>query len=1386
MNRKTLTKTFKRPMRLIAAVATAVVTLGSIHSVHAINLAQVPLFLTQPVRPIVMLNMSNDHQLFFKAYDDYSDLDGDGIAETTYKNSLEYYGYFNSDLCYEHSRGMFSPVGFASNYYCDGKWSGNFLNWATMTRMDAVRKILYGGKRREDSANYTVLERAFLPQDAHAFAKYYNGDDLSRLTPFSVTTGRDRKNSGLTICNTTEPSGRNVYSQNVTAPPIMRVAAGNYSLWASNETWQCRWNTGSNGNNSEVSKINAYSSSPGSGSTYNVLIKSCVEGYINDANKENCRGYADGIKPAGLLQEFGEDESVYFGLMTGSYNSNKAGGVLRKNVSSMTDEVNLTNGTFKSPPDGSGIVGALDAFRIVGYSFSSGNYDPGDSCPWISSYFSNGKCSNWGNPQSEIYLESLRYLAGKSPSFGVNDSNKLSDLKVVDWVDPINNDNYCAPLTVLQFNASTSSYDNDNLGGASDIGLTNLNSKTDNIGTKEGITGKDFFVGTNGTDNNQVCTPKKISNLSSVTGTCPDAPRLEGSYQIAGLAHHARVEGIGTGRETVQTFGVALAPSVPKIEVKVPGKDSKVTILPACREARLNPVGNCAIVDFKLIDDPDSTPSRIKGSAFVNWESNEQGGDYDQDMWGMIWYEVTANEVTVTTKVMAESTGGRHAFGYVLSGTTKDGFHAHSGIENYKNVDEQYSGVKACGQNGMSNCNLWDGPTSQTYEIGGSSASLLEQPLYYAAKWGGFDTTDEDGNEVTEPPAGDPESYFYATNPGELADSLREAMETVVEASGAASAVATNSTRLGTDSVAYQATFNTANWSGDLIAANLGDTGLSTRLWSAANRMPAPSAREIFTHNGSNAVEFEWGELNAAQKFALNGGYDGDGLGEQRVAWTRGQEITGFKEREDNEVLGDVVNSNPKYSGAQDFGFAMSKANGHNHYADYVKYEKTSKTVFVGANDGMLHAFNAETGVERFAYIPSTVYEQLKVRTDSNYGSSLNPHKFSVDGQVFVGDAYFGNEWRTILVGTMGAGAKGIFALDISDPDSFNVGDVLFEYNATNAPAIGNINGTPIIAPMPDGSWAVVTGNGYNSQGGKAQLVIIPLDGTYTPQYIDTGVAGDNGLSEPAISVGGGFLSRYAYAGDLKGNMYKFDLQTKSVSYTLFKTDGQPITASPILGINPYRKYSNGQVGTMVYFGTGSYMTLGDLNNEDEQSFYGIADTGEAVVKDDLFRKYIISESPGSGRQVYEGEGQYGDKIDWETKAGWYLDFDTVTGERVVDKPILSYDRLIFPTVIPTESPCDFGGRSWIMALIGVGGLYSSYSPFAEDLGEGGTNNGGGDAPEGLADDTLSKLSTPTEGGAPCGGGTFVIKQNSDGTVEYICTGEPDIVQGRQSWRQIQ
>ena len=790
--------------------------------------------------PLTMLVMSNDHQLFNKAYSDWSDLDGDGSIENTYKHSFDYYGYFDSYKCYEYDSSRFKPRAITTDKYCTGgsnsHWSGNFLNWAAMTRMDIMRKVLYGGKRSTDSAGSTILERAFLPTDAHSFAKYYAGSDIDKLSPFSNTV------TEVTLCNTTYDSAAGLESQDSTNPPLLRAVEGDFRFWAANERWQCTWDDErsdtSNGYTSDPDEATDGLTDGSNGPNYIVRVESCVSAALE--GKEKCKQYPSGnLKPIGLLHDFGESDQIKFGLLTGSYAKNKSGGVVRKDISSFASEVNIaTNGTFTGV---AGIVKTIDLFRISGYEYGSGTddgrYNNTDTCPWGNSEFAEGNCSNWGNPASEMYLEAVRYFAGlnKNNSFssGVNDDNSyITGLTNVGaWNDPLSASNYCASCSIIILNTSDFSYDSDSLDMSGLDGTPSLNAFTDAIGVAEGLTagGTEWFIGENGTDNNQLCTPKSVGNLSDLKGSCPYSPRLEGSYQIAGLAHYANTNDIRglTDDQKVQTFAVSLASSAPQL--KIPVQDSSgnfvadkfVNIIPACRDNGMVDLsgaslpGNCAIVDFKiLVPFTVSAGGNATGTVAVIWEDTEQGGDYDQDMSGVITYNVTPTTITVTTDVLAQSTGFNMSFGYVIGGSTNDGYRAHSGINGHTYNDPD--SLTDC----SGGCNTGDAATSQTFTIGTSTGQLIKDPLWYAAKWGGFTDTDADGlpnlvnewdriNNVTEAIGSDgiPDNYFKSDNPAVLASQLNAVFGKLLKRVSAGSAAAVITDSISTIGSVYQALY---------------------------------------------------------------------------------------------------------------------------------------------------------------------------------------------------------------------------------------------------------------------------------------------------------------------------------------------------------------------------------------------------------------------------------------------------------------------------------------------------------------------------------------------------------------------------------------------------
>jgi type IV pilus assembly protein PilY1 len=1495
--------------RLVVLQTLTLVFLVASYTVYAGEPATKPIFLMKRVQPIMMLNMSRDHQLFFKLYDDYSDIDIVQRPETvdkpyttaekatigpdtTYKSSIDYFGYFDSNRCYTYASGVFSPSATASKT-CSNAWSGNFLNWATMTRIDAIRKILYGGYRSTDTATATVLERAYIPPDTHAFAKFYDGADLGQLVPTAVYNA-----GGITMCNVSDTTTKNAnstgFSQNDGSPPLMKVAKGNYALWANNERWQCKWlgqkptstQFPGNSNNTAISGLDSISTNPAkpdpaSNSEFIVRIESCVKDKVGA--DEDCKLYSDNattpktvFKPIGLLQKWGESDQIKFGLVTGSYAKSKSGGVLRKNAGSIKDEINPTTGQILVPAADATtntIITTINKFKIFGYDLTNGLYSlesstgdwygppnvtPGtidsDDCNWFGganghsnapvrrAKFDNGRCSNWGNPQAEIYLESLRYLAGQTnPSdaykvtdvVGVvdaSDTDRLPGLLTATWVDPINEGNegnYCAPLNVLQFNASVISYDADDLirksgetyGGVRDIGLAdqtaidaimNLIAGSD----AEGITGKSYFMGEDGvaTSSNkdifQVCTAKTVTDFAKVRGICSEAPRLEGSYFLAALAYHAHSTGVKAKREKVKTFGVAMAPAVPSITVRTGIDDKTLTIMPACRNKSSYSYAagktvapdlesNCAIVDFKIV-----SQTATDGKLYVSWEDSEQGGDFDQDMWGIIEYSINkvAKTVTVSTRVAAQSTGDQMGFGYVIGGTTNDGFKVHSGINDYEHPGSHCTGPNTCTCNTGNTTGACQ--ADQTVEPNGiadkipktytlldsstpaSSAEKLKDPLYYAAKWGGYAKTAGDiptADELKAIAASKPDNYFYATDPRALKESLNSAFSGAVRSSGTAATVAANSTQLNEKTYIYQARFSSSDWSGQVLARKLNTTGIVDKdadaLWTTDTTLTRTSTRKIYTYDGDatsratvQLTTANWAASLPSLKSALRVSPENDDVSAtKRFNWILGADTdeTGKANgilRARTNLLGDVVNSDPAYAGLANMKYdrlpqattAEKASYGAITYAQHVKDKSDRKSaLFVGSNDGMLHAFDVTNGAELFAYIPRGVYAKLAEVSKPSYD-----HQFLVDGPVFVGDAYITvggvKKWRTVVTGTLGAGGKGAYALDVTDTlkdgtDPRVIFDVTNDKDniaacklggLANCDDLGYATSRVVVVPVANGTWQAIFGNGTHSTSGVSKLISINLDNPASVSVIDTQAKCatassypctallDNGLAEPALLPNANGIVTHAYAGDILGNLWKFQLSDNSIPFqsvgipkpliNLIDAGGnpQPITSPPTLGYNSLKKVLSGADSVMVYVGTGKYSEVGDITSTYVQSMYAIADADNAITltttnrEEKLHKKLIATSSSASVRTITGDKTPESTKVpavDWtsaDAKDGWFLDLVQGTdkkGERVISKPLLMFDRLIFPTFIPSNNPCDYGGKSWLMELTGVG-----------------------------------------------------------------------------------
>ena len=458
--------------------------------------------------------------------------------------------------------------------------------------------------------------------------------------------------------------------------------------------------------------------------------------------------------------------------------------------------------------------------------------------------------------------------------------------------------------------------------------------------------------------------------------------------------------------------------------------------------------------------------------------------------------------------------------------------------------------------------------------------------------------------------------FLAAEDSQELVNTLTKITSDVVDRLGSSSSISIIKEAryggVGDDILMFQADYSTGEWSGDIkgyrLDSNTGEILTDGPAWSAAESLGLKpwNQRNILSYNGSFGIEFDENQLTETQKAMLGPDF------KNVVGYIKGQNIEGYRSRPTK--LGDIVHSSPVLE---------------------------EGILYVGANDGMLHAFEFSAdsgdkikGNEIFAYIPSLVFENLKELANPGY-----LHRYYVDltPTVVKGKGLLGGEdLNTVLVGGLGKGGHGYFALDISAPESMTADNVLWEFpNAAGQDDINDVGfsfSKPLVIRTNSAgeaeSWIVIFGNGYDSANGNAVLYILdPRTGDIIKKIVadNPSVDSANGLSSPvAVDVNADEKVDFVYAGDLKGNMWKFDLTGKNavewgVAYNdgtydqpLFKAAGPDGSRQSITSIPEVMLHPDGH-GLMVLFGTGKFLGNSDVADNSTQSVYGIWDYGDRV-----------------------------------------------------------------------------------------------------------------------------------------------------------------------------
>lgn len=669
--------------------------------------------------------------------------------------------------------------------------------------------------------------------------------------------------------------------------------------------------------------------------------------------------------------------------------------------------------------------------------------------------------------------------------------------------------------------------------------------------------------------------------------------------------------------------------------------------------------------------------------------------------------------------------------------------------------------------------------------------------------------------------AGGTSDYYPAISPQALVDDLNMIMVAIQNGSYQLSASTVSSTRLSTSTVIYQANFISndvpyQDWTGNLNAIDLDDvTGVptSTINWSARSLLDTMAAgsgwsnRVIATWNptANDGVAFRWSAISAAQQVLLQ---PTDSLGERRLEYLRGNSTyeirNGGTFRNRSHILGDIMDSQV---------ISVAAPRGPYLSASYVAFANAqinrTPLLLVGANDGMLHAFNATTGAELFGFIPNAVFSNLSKLTASLYNVS---HLYFVNGSPQSGDVQFSDSsWHTLVVGGENGGGNSIFALDVTSAanyasESSLANSVLWEFTDLD---MGLSYSTPQIAQITSTTasplrFAVFFGNGYNSATNKSVFYAINPETGAVLRKIDLcalvpsacDATKPQGLSSVAVGQIDGLQAQpitAVYAGDLQGNLWSINVSDPSPANwsarLLFQaTDAnglaQPITTPPVVTLHP--SYPRLQ-GMFVMFGTGQLLTSNDLSDKQRQTVYGVWDNplSSATYTRANLQQQTLTLIPASGSISVPLLTSTANAVNWTSTPGWYNDLINNTGQRIITNPDLLNGAFIATLNTPPASTCSAGFTSMLLELnFATGGAF--LRPIFDVNGDGGFTNSdqyNGVNPVGIGLKP-GYATAPTLFGGIGNGNNGILTNHPDGQTSFILN--PNLSPRKIGWWQLQ
>jgi type IV pilus assembly protein PilY1 len=1247
----------------LAAVSFTVVSLGvgSPPSIPAISLATVPLFAaTAGDKPVMALALSVEYPTVGAQYTP------GGSTDSTYSNTNEYLGYYDAEACYTYNNAptetpasgltatdykRFDRSGAATSRMCTNGFSGNFLNWASNSAIDMLRLALSGGDRYIDTSTLTILQRAVIP----------NGDPICMWNSSNFPAKQLQKDGG----------GAGKYWGAIPTA-MVTLAAGN-DLWVANTLNRVYFGTSKTGSCSDTSAYRVGSTALTTGGTtagFQPVPTSLPSDASSSCANENGTCSFTGTK------------EVWYG----------AGN--NWSVASATSSISCSNGVFGDP-----IVGTAKKcyYRTPSTTTTSTTtaalnsdgffYARVQVCDVASSALQDvrdyGLCKQYPNgnfkPTGSIqkYADQLRlaafgYLMDQTASY--NPGGRYGSV-------------LRAPMKFVGAKTfDTNGVDNTVTGG-------NPNAEW-NASTGVFVTNPDG-------DTTQTPNISGVINYLNKFGRTGPVPGRYKIYDPVGELHYEvlrYLQGLQPSTAAVSSISTDMYDGFPVATSWTDpyGGGRSNTADYSCLKSNIVTIGDINTHDGNRLPSA-SAANNIPDIDYwrgvvQKFEMNTSGTYVD----GQGATRSIANPNTPNSNPPSGSTNSQ-----ILGTAYWARTHDIRGTDWTGSAAQQRPGLRV--KSFFFDVNEYGSGNNASFRQNNSQ-------FFTAAKYGGFETDsanigakpyntrgnpfqNQDGsnnNDVWQDTAapGEAKTYYLQSSARGVLRAFDSifSQATTAARSVAGSAISSKNISPSGDTI-FQGAFDTTDWSGDVlsvpltVSTNNVVTAGTTPNWTAATRLgllssPVTSRNIIVGRAGATsspvAATFTWANIDASLQASFARSTPAaatDTLGQDRLAYLRGdrsREGTTFRTR--SKLLGDIVNSGVAYSGTPTTVLSAEL----NYTTFYTSNASRTGTIFVGANDGMMHAFSAVTGDELFAYIPSWVAPNMPALTAANYNTN---HQNYVDATPFVAEAKVGSagtsaDWKTVLVSGTGGGGRGMFALDVTSPTTFSKSNVLWEFTQNDDADMGFVIGRPQILKLRTSApgataayrWFAVVTSGVNnyvadsagvfSATGKPTLFLLALDkavgdawttGGTTPNYykisfpIDTTLAATKptGMINFSAALGTARELTQIFVGDLHGNLWKLNFAAvgsadwnigslsafnkgttgSPIPYPLFvaATPGgvvQQISMAPALVAGPV---VNGVPSTYVAFGTGRYLDTGDKTSTTQNSLYAVYDNGSAV-----------------------------------------------------------------------------------------------------------------------------------------------------------------------------